>query len=131
LKALRPEWRIGPTNVLPEVRAGKVAALGLEGLVDCVVYAHEHGSGAGKPERAPFLEALRRLDVPASRTCSSETMITATSLALRASACTPCSRLRGTHGRPVRADTVVVSLRDVPQLAERLIDARWKRRQVA
>jgi putative hydrolase of the HAD superfamily len=56
------------TNGLREVQARKVAALNLEGLVDAVVYAHDYGSGAGKPDREPFLEALGRLDVPADKT---------------------------------------------------------------
>jgi putative hydrolase of the HAD superfamily len=45
---------------LPSVQAAKVRALGVETLVDQVVYADEYG---GKPSAAAFLEALRRLQV--------------------------------------------------------------------
>ncbi len=48
------------TNGLPSVQARKVAALGLESLVDHVIYADEHAPG-GKPHEAAFAEALRRL----------------------------------------------------------------------
>lgn len=54
------------TNGLPRVQQAKVRALGLHDLVDDVIYAEEHAEG-GKPAAAPFLEALRRLDVPVSR----------------------------------------------------------------
>ena len=54
------------TNGLPRVQAAKIAALGLGSLVDAVVYAEEHAEG-GKPAPAPFHEALRRLEVAASR----------------------------------------------------------------
>lgn len=51
------------TNGLPTVQVRKVAALGLEALVDCVVYASEHGTGLGKPDPAPFLAVCVRLGV--------------------------------------------------------------------
>jgi FMN phosphatase YigB (HAD superfamily) len=61
-------WRVGiVTNGLPSVQASKIAALGLDSLVDTVVYAAQWGTGCGKPEPAPFLEALRCLDVTADR----------------------------------------------------------------
>jgi putative hydrolase of the HAD superfamily len=50
------------TNGDPTVQAAKVSVLGLEALVDHVVYASEHAPG-GKPSREPFLEVLRRLGV--------------------------------------------------------------------
>jgi putative hydrolase of the HAD superfamily len=62
-------WATGiNTNGTEHVQRRKVAALGLEPLVDTVVYAAAWGSGRGKPEAASFLEAARRLDVPAERT---------------------------------------------------------------
>jgi putative hydrolase of the HAD superfamily len=68
LKALRATWRLAiVTNGLPEVQARKVEALGLAPLVDTVVFAADFGSGRGKPEPEPFVEALRRLGVPAER----------------------------------------------------------------
>ena len=130
LRALRVEWKIGVvTNGMPDVQARKVTALGLEPLVDCVVYANAYGSGAGKPDREPFLEALRRLDVTPDRAvfvgdddyCD---VFGASRVGMRTVlAATWNMRPRG---RPVRADTVVVRLRDVPRIAERLVDARWR-----
>ncbi len=64
LKRLRRSWRLGVvTNGIPEIQARKVAALGLDRWTDTVVFASEWGSGEGKPDREPFMEALRRLDV--------------------------------------------------------------------
>lgn len=51
------------TNGLPNVQVRKIAALGLEPLVDCVIYATEHGTGTGKPDPAPFLAVCSRLGV--------------------------------------------------------------------
>ena len=68
LRTLRRSWQLGiVTNGVPAIQAAKVAALGVDRLVDTVVYATEHGSGTGKPEPGPFLEALRRLDMPATQ----------------------------------------------------------------
>jgi putative hydrolase of the HAD superfamily len=53
------------TNGRPDVQRRKVAALHLAPLVDAVVYADEHRPG-GKPHRAVFVEALRRLDADAA-----------------------------------------------------------------
>lgn len=68
LRRLGRSWRLAVvTNGIPAIQAAKVRALGLEGLVDTVVYASEYGGGEGKPDREPFLEALRRVDVPADQ----------------------------------------------------------------
>jgi putative hydrolase of the HAD superfamily len=68
LHALRTGWRLGiVTNGFPGVQRRKVAALGLEPLVDTVVYACEHGSGLGKPDPEPFIVAARRLGVEPAR----------------------------------------------------------------
>jgi putative hydrolase of the HAD superfamily len=68
LTALRPDWHLGiVTNGPPPGQRRKVAALGLETLVDTVVYACEHGSGAGKPEPDGFEQALRTLGVAAEQ----------------------------------------------------------------
>jgi putative hydrolase of the HAD superfamily len=130
LRALRAGWKIGlVTDGMPDVQARKVDALGLEPLVDCIVYAHAHGSGAGKPDREPFIEALRRLEVTPDRAifvgdddyCD---IFGASRVGMR----TVLAAAWNTQprGRPVRADTVVVSLRTVPQIAERLLDTRWR-----
>ena len=50
------------TNGLPAVQAAKVAALGVRGLIDDVVYAHEYAPD-GKPATACFAEVVRRLRV--------------------------------------------------------------------
>jgi putative hydrolase of the HAD superfamily len=56
-------WRTALlTNGDPVIQAAKVGALGLEALVDHVVYASEHAPG-GKPAREPFIEVLRRLHI--------------------------------------------------------------------
>ena len=64
LESLRADgWRLAVlTNGVPAVQARKVKALGLDALVDHVVYASEHADG-GKPAREPFVEALCRLQV--------------------------------------------------------------------
>ena len=64
LRALRDaRWRTALlTNGDPSVQSAKVRVLGLEALVDHVVYASEYASG-GKPSPEPFIEALRRLQV--------------------------------------------------------------------
>jgi putative hydrolase of the HAD superfamily len=62
----RRGWRTAIlTNGLPAVQAAKVRALGLEMLVDHVVYA-DHYNG-GKPAAEAFLETLRRLHVAPDR----------------------------------------------------------------
>lgn len=48
------------TNGDPVIQRRKVAALGVEALVDCVVYAAEHHP-AGKPDRACFTAVERAL----------------------------------------------------------------------
>lgn len=54
-------WRLAVlTNGLPQVQARKIATLRIDSLVDHVIYANEYAPG-GKPHRAPFEEALRRL----------------------------------------------------------------------
>jgi putative hydrolase of the HAD superfamily len=132
--ARRAGWRLGiVTNGAPSVQANKVAALGLELLVDTIVYATEWGSGRGKPDRAPFLEALRRLDVPAARAvfvgdddvCD---LSGAADVGLR-------TVFFGGYRRPVsgaprHADAVVVSVRSIPRVASGLL-ARHPSRHAA
>jgi putative hydrolase of the HAD superfamily len=69
LRRLRANWKVGVlTNGEPPVQRRKVAALGLDGLVDAVVYATECGDGAGKPASSAFHAALDRLNVEAPST---------------------------------------------------------------
>ena len=64
LSLLRGQWRLGiVTNGMPDLQRRKVEALGVGALVDTVVFANEYGSHRGKPDPAPFLEALTRLGV--------------------------------------------------------------------
>ena len=127
LARLNQTWATGVvTNGLPEVQARKVEALGLAGLVDCVVYAEQHGSGRGKPERAPFDEALRRLGVPASRAVFVGNDPTCDicggrgaglwTIRLRGSACAP-----GPGATGEEADLVVRRLDEIPAAVETLV----------
>lgn len=70
LGTLREEgWRTAIlTNGTPSIQRRKVAALGIEPLVDAVVYAAEVGSGAGKPDPDVFAFVADRLGVAAART---------------------------------------------------------------
>jgi putative hydrolase of the HAD superfamily len=61
-------WRTGVlTNGPKPIQARKISVLGISRYVDAVVYAREHGSGAGKPEPQPFEEIARQLHVPPAR----------------------------------------------------------------
>ena len=69
LMAMRRGWRVGVvTNGRPDIQARKITSLGLSPMVDAIVFAAEHGSGAGKPDAEPFLEACCVLDVPPEQT---------------------------------------------------------------
>lgn len=62
-------WRLGIlTNGQPTIQARKIAALGLEPLVQAVVYATACGRGEGKPDPEAFAEVARQLGVSARRT---------------------------------------------------------------
>lgn len=129
LRRLHQSWRLAiVTNGIPAIQRAKVRALGVESLVDTVVYANEHGSGEGKPERAPFFEALRRLDTDAARAvavgddefadvfggarCGMRTIQTRE---WRREPCGPVS---------ICADAVVSRLSDVPVIAEYITPER-------
>ena len=123
IAALRPGWKLGVlTNGNDGVQARKIAGLGLAPLVDSIVYATRYGTGAGKPETAPFAEILRRLKTPAERTifvgndevCDVGGARTA---GMRAVRVTAWSRVSGDSA----ADAVIKSLRDLPAVAGRLL----------
>jgi putative hydrolase of the HAD superfamily len=123
LAAMRPTWKLGIlTNGLAAVQSRKVRALGVERLVDAVVYAVEHGSGLGKPEPAPFHEIAGRLGVEPARTvfvgddewCD---IGGARRLGMRTARLTAWSGLAGES----RADAVIHSLADVPLMADSLL----------
>ncbi len=129
LRLLKPSWRLAiVTNGIPAIQKAKVAALGVEALVDTVVYANEHGSGEGKPEREPFLEALRRLDVaPAQAIAVGDDEFADVFGAARCGLRSIQSRewRRGPFG-PVSicADAVVSRFTDVPVIAECILPER-------
>lgn len=111
------------TNGLPRVQAAKVHALGLDTLVDHVVFAEEHAPG-GKPAAAPFLEALRRLGLPSCRCvfvgddtfcdiAGARSVGMATILLSSSSATVVC---------PAVPDAVTTTLDAVPELAAALLE---------
>lgn len=110
------------TNGLPATQRGKVKALGIEPLVDAVVYAQEHAP-AGKPAQVCFMAAVRRLDVQASHTVfvgdHPEKDIAGAAAAGLRPIWLPGGRLAA---RPVTADAVARSLADVPRLVARLLE---------
>jgi putative hydrolase of the HAD superfamily len=130
LRALRPNWHLAVvTNGLPDLQARKVDALGLRDLVDAVVYANAVGSGAGKPEREPFLVAARRLGVAPDRAivvgddarCD---IFGAGQVGMKTVHVTRHSR---THVPACGADSTITTLAVLPAVAERLVaDIRWR-----
>jgi putative hydrolase of the HAD superfamily len=123
LMSLRPEWKLGIlTNGFAPVQGRKVRALGVDRLVDAVVYAVEHGGGLGKPEPAPFQAILARLGVEASHTvfvgddewCD---IGGARRLGMRTVRLTAWTGFSGES----RADAVIHSLAELPALVESLL----------
>jgi putative hydrolase of the HAD superfamily len=126
LAALRPSWSIGIlTNGIPAVQAAKVRAMALAARTDAVVYATEHGSGIGKPEREPFLEVSRRLGVAPARTVfvgddEVRDIAGAAAVGMRT------VRLTAWTGRlvpepPTAADAVLDSFEALPRMADALL----------
>lgn len=131
LRVLRPGWRLGiVTNGHPDIQARKVRALGLERLVDAVVYAADHGSGAGKPEAAAFHAACQALGVaPSAAAFVGDDPVCDMAGARGAGLRTIWlpSRVVGASPRGVdAADVMVASLADVPAAAARLVVPEWR-----
>ncbi len=131
LGALRRDWRIGlVTNGRPDIQARKVRALGVHRLVDAVVYAHEVGTGAGKPDAAPFLEACRQLGVAAAATVfvgDDPDCDIAGAHAVGMKTIWLPARVAPQAARPAElADVIVASLADVPAAATRLLAPEWR-----
>jgi putative hydrolase of the HAD superfamily len=125
LMALRTHWRTGiVTNGDPAIQRRKVDALGLGALVDSVVFAGEHGTGAGKPEAAPFAAALDRLDAVAGRAvfvgndevCD---IAGAAAVGMKTVLLVPSPPRATATG--TRADIVVHTIADVPQAVASLM----------
>jgi len=131
LGVLRRDWRLGiVTNGQPDIQARKVRALGLHRLVDIVVYAHGVGSGAGKPDAAPFLEACRELGVTAASTVfvgdDPDCDIAGADAVGMHTIWLP-ARVAPQGARPAeRAEVIVASLADVPAAATRLLAPEWR-----
>jgi HAD superfamily hydrolase (TIGR01509 family) len=126
LGALRPRWRVGVlTNGIPDIQRRKVAALGLEELVDAVVFAAECGSGRGKPEAAAFRSAMARLGtVPRRSVFVGDDLVADVLGAQRIGMRTILVGRRPQHPDQctrVRPDARVRMLRSVPRVAGRLI----------
>jgi putative hydrolase of the HAD superfamily len=131
LTALRPTWRIGVlTNGPVAVQRRKIAALGLPRLVDTVVFATECGTGQGKPDPAPFLAVLDRLNTHALRSVFvgdnlEADIFGASDVGMRTIHVVPIGgpfggRVGG-RGAPVAPDARVRSVWRVPFVAERLV----------
>ncbi len=123
LARLRHNWRLGiVTNGMSHVQARKIQALGLDGLVDTIVYATD--LGPGKPDAVPFLEAALRLNVQVSQSvfvgddarCDIEG---AARVGMRT-----IYVQRDEADRNVNADATVLSLSEVPEIAEELVRSR-------
>ena len=126
LEGLRARgWRTAVlTNGLPSVQAAKVRALGLDALVDHVIYADEYAEG-GKPAAEPFMEALRRLEVaPQNAVMVGDDRINdiegARAVGMRAVLLTRAERPTHDGG----ADAVVSWLIDLPRIALDLVQHR-------
>jgi putative hydrolase of the HAD superfamily len=130
LARLRPDWRLGIiTNGIPAVQAAKVSALGLTALVDAVVFANAFGSGRGKPDPEPFLEAARRLGVAPDRTVvvgddEQADVMGARGVGMPAIRVVRPGRERGVVEVLSEPALAVRSLLDVPLLAEWLLTQR-------
>jgi len=121
LQRLRPSWRLGIlTNGSPAIQARKIAALGLDALVDTVVYASACGDGRGKPAIEGFHVVLQRLDAQASSTVfvgddAVADIEGASNVGMRT------IHVRQARRPEARCDAAVATLRAVPFIAERLV----------
>jgi putative hydrolase of the HAD superfamily len=127
LEEIRRTWRVAiVTNGAPDVQRSKVAALKLENLVDAVIFACEHGSGAGKPEPAPFLAAAERLKVTPDRCVFVGDDPTRDVAGARAVGMRTIRIARGPHRRSAppsneEADVVTTAIAEVPRLVHALL----------
>lgn len=118
------EWNIGVlTNGSPAIQRRKVDALRIGAWVDQVVFATEHGTGAGKPDPEPFNVVAKRLDVRRERIVfvgndESCDIAGARGAGMQAVLCTTWTGRTG----PTIARHVVHSLTDVPAVADALLE---------
>ena len=114
-------WRTALlTNGDPSVQAGKVRVLGLEALIDHVVYASEYAPG-GKPAREPFIEVLRRLEVASHETVMVGDDPVNDIGGARAIGIRTIFLARTGRTAPEGADAIVHLLSDVPRVAASLL----------
>jgi putative hydrolase of the HAD superfamily len=123
LLEMHETWRIGiVTNGFPHLQAREIDALGLGPLVDTVVFAAEHGSGRGKPDREPFLAAIERLGVqPESAVFVGDDERCDVYGASRAGLHTIHFVPAGHNMQPCDAEATVRTLVEVPPVAELLV----------
>lgn len=126
-------WRLGVLTNGPVARQRRrVRALALEQLTDVVVFAESHGTGTGKPDPAPFFEVARRLSTPVHDVVfvgdDEECDVMGAALA-------GMSTVRSTVWRPATGPTmaraVLRRMRDLPDLADHLVEDGVSRYAVA
>ena len=123
LSRLRPSWTLGVlTNGIPELQRIKIAALGLETLVDRLVIADEVVPG-GKPAPIVFARICDVLRVPPERSVMVGDDGMADAWGGREAGLRTIWLRRPNRPEPPAdaADAVVDSLREVPAVAERLV----------
>jgi FMN phosphatase YigB (HAD superfamily) len=122
----RAGWRIGIiTNGPAAAQSRKVAALGLANYVDAVVYASEHGTGAGKPESHAFVAMSTRLDVAPDRCVmvgDNEDCDIAGALGAGFHAIRCTAWARHPVAEVTRANGTIAHLADVPRIAASLLE---------
>lgn len=128
LSMLREQWRLGiVTNGMPDLQRRKIAALGVDALVDTVIFANDHGTRRGKPDPAPFLATLTRLGVTADRAVfvGNDELCDiggAAALGMRAVLVRRTVQPQTDASRaPSRAAAVIATLADLPRVAEGLV----------
>lgn len=116
LAALRRDHRLAiVTDGLGLMQRRKVAALGVEPLVDAVLYCWEHDSP--KPHPGPYAEALRRLDVSPQEAVVIGDNPAHDMAAARALGCRSIRVLTGRFAaQPGVADITVASFPEVPSV---------------
>jgi putative hydrolase of the HAD superfamily len=127
LELLRPEWRLGiVTNGPAGIQAAKVDTLGLQALIDTVVFASSCGLGGGKPSPESFVTAARRLGVILTRCVFVGDDPRCDIGGARRVGMKTIRVRQGVHAHAwladyEEADAVTTSLLDVPQLAAGLL----------